>query len=101
MSAHTTSPAANRGKLRLGLRLLAVVILVGSAGYWTASGAHTGWSMNRIPVHQTDDITGIAYVTYQEKFVPGIEWLAGGMALAVMLAALSFFFRSQTPTPTQ
>jgi len=101
MPSPAASSPAHRPKLRLGGRILAGVIFTASTGYWAAQGAHTGWSMNRIPVRQTDEITGIAYVTYREGFVPGLEWLAGAVALAALLTALSFIPRFQPSTPTQ
>lgn len=65
--------------------------------YWAGKGAHTGWSMNRVPIPQVDEITGIEYITYEDRFVPGVEWLAGGVGLAALFLATSFFFRSKQP----
>jgi hypothetical protein len=76
----------------------ALLTLVGSLGYWLAKGAHRGWSQDRVPVPQTDEVTGIIFTTYETRFVPGIEIVAGGVALAAGLFAFSFVFRSQPPT---
>ncbi len=92
----TPAPSASRpAPLRRLFRALALLVLIVAAGYWAAKGAHTGWSMHRVPVSQLDEITGIEYVIYEERFVPGIEWLGAGLGLAGLLFGTSFFFRSK------
>ena len=76
------------------IALSALLTLAGTVGYWVAKGAHRGWSQHRVPVSQTDEVTGIAFTTYENRFIPGIEILAGGVALAGGLFALSFFVRT-------
>lgn len=78
---------------RLALRLTALVLLLGTIGFWAAKGAHTGWSQNRVPVKQTDEITGIEFVTYEERYVPGVDFLGAGTGLAAGLFATSLFFK--------
>lgn len=89
-----------KSSLRPILAAAALFTLVGSVSYWLTAGAHRGWSQNRVPVVQTDEVTGIAFTTYENRFVPGIEILATGVALAAGLFAFSFVFRSQQPVPT-
>jgi hypothetical protein len=93
-----TSPA--RFGLRLVTRCLALAILAGSVIFWVAKGSHRGLSQDRVPVPQLDEITGIEYVTYEERFVPGVDWLVGGIGAAVVVFAGSFFFRSKPQPPT-
>ncbi|MDQ5977388.1 MAG: hypothetical protein QG602_360 [Verrucomicrobiota bacterium] len=93
-TTHKPSPA------RLGLQLAAAVLLIGVVGFWTAKGAHTGWSMNQVPVKQLDEITGIEFVTYEKRFVPGIEFLAGGAGLAAGLFVVSLLFKRQSTQTT-
>jgi hypothetical protein len=79
-------------------RLLLVsvlAVLAATAGYWAAKGAHTGWSQNRVPVSKTDEVTGIVFTAYEDRFVPGIEVLgAGGLAATCLLVA-AIFVRSK------
>jgi hypothetical protein len=72
----------------------ALFTLVGTVGFWVTQGAHRGWSQHRVPVARTDEVTGIAFTTYENRFVPGMEVLASGVALAGGLFALSFFVRT-------
>ena len=94
MSATTAHP------LRRLCRALGVVLFLGTVAFWAAKGAHTGWSQDRVPVKQTDEITGIEYVTYEDRFVPGVEFLAGGVGLAAGLLVMSLFFKRQSASST-
>ena len=76
---------------RFKLRLAALVIFVAVIAWWAASGRHTGWSRNQVPVTKTDEVTGIEYVEYQKRFVPGIDMIAVGAGLSSVLFAISFF----------
>lgn len=97
----TAKPATGKpSPLSAGLRLAAIVLLLATVGFWAAKGAHRGWTMNQVPVKQTDEITGIEYVTYEKRFVPGVEMLAGGAGLAAGLFAVSFFLGRKTKNPT-
>jgi hypothetical protein len=92
--AQTSSPKPPFA--RTGLRVAALVLLLATVGFWAAKGAHTGWSQNQVPVKQTDEITGIEFVTYEKRFVPGIEFLGGGTGLAAGLFVVSLFFQRKT-----
>ncbi len=71
------------------LRVLAVLCAVAIIGYWFVVGAHTGWSQTAIPVNKIDSVTEVEFTEYQDGFVPGIDFLAGGLAGAAALVALS------------
>lgn len=75
------------------LRAFSGLLLGAALTYWTLLGAHRGWNMDRVPVEKNDEITGIAYVDYEERFVPGIEFLATSVAAAAALFGASFLFR--------
>ena len=98
VSAQTASSKAPL--LRQSIRTLAAVLLLATVGFWAVKGAHTGWSMNQVPSKQTDEITGIEYVTYEQRFVPGVEFLGGGAGLALGLFAISFFFNRKSINPS-
>lgn len=71
-------------------------MVVGTVAFWALKGAHRGWSQNQVPTKQTDEITGIEFVTYEQRFVPGVEFLAGGFGLGAGLFALSFLVQRKT-----
>ena len=91
----STAPAVQR--LRNPLRALALLMFLGVVGFWTAKGAHRGWSQHRVPVPKTDEITGIVYTDYEDRYVPGIEVLATGTALAAAIYGATFLLRA-SPT---
>ena len=77
------------------LLVSALAVLASTVGYWAAKGAHTGWSQNRVPVAKTDEVTGIVFTAYEDRFVPGIEVLgAGGLATTCLMVA-AIFVRSK------
>ena len=80
------------------LRLLAVVIIFGATGYWIAAGANRGWTKNKVPVNTPDEVTGIVGVSYRDKFVPGLDFLAAAAGAGFLCAGLSFLFRTK-PSP--
>ncbi|MCF3648414.1 hypothetical protein [Synoicihabitans lomoniglobus] len=82
-------------RLRPILRFCAAALAIATIAFWAAKGAHPGWSMDKVPVTLVDEITEIEYTTYEEHFVPGLEYLAGGIAAAAVLFGLSFLVRSQ------
>lgn len=85
-------------RLRLPLRVVGLVIALGTLVFWASSGAHRGWSKDRVAIEKTDEVTGLEYREFEERFVPGIDVLAIGLAAGLGLAAVSFLFRNQKPT---
>ena len=81
--------------MKSALRLLALAILLVAIGYWLATGANRGWTKTSVPVKTVDDVTGIEGVTYQKKFIPGVEFLAVAAAASVLCAGLSLLFRTK------
>ena len=82
------------------LRTLALVIALGAAGFWVANGANRGWTKNSVPKKTVDEVTGIEGVTYEKKFVPGVDFLGASAAAAVIVFGVSFLFRNKTPSQT-
>jgi hypothetical protein len=85
--------------MRKLLRILSALLVLGGLGFWIATGANTGWTKNSIPKKTIDDVTGIEAITYEKKFVPGIELMGGIIVGAGALAGLSFLFRSRKNPP--
>ncbi len=80
------------------LRAAALLGVIASIGWWGGAGAHRGWSQHRVPVSQTDEITGIAYTTYADRFVPGLDVIGLGLALGSLLFGITLLIKSQ-PNP--
>ena len=81
--------------MRRTLRLLAAAILVAAVGFWLAKGAHWGWNQSKVPKKTLDEVTGIEQVTYEDRFVPGFEFLGETAIATGVLFAASFFLRNK------
>jgi hypothetical protein len=49
-------------------------------------------------VRTLDEITGIEAVTYEDRFVPGVDFLGGGLVLGAALLTASRFVGRTRPT---
>jgi hypothetical protein len=47
---------------------------------------------------KTDEVTGIVYTVYENRYVPGVDLLAGGVGLAGALFSVSFLLRPKNKT---
>jgi len=70
-------------------RVLAVLLAAGALAAWLATGASHGWTKTSVPVRQTDAVTGIEGITYESRFVPGVDFLGGALLASALLAGLS------------
>jgi len=83
------------------LQLLALVVVLAAAITWLATGANRGWTKTSVPVKTLDDVTGIEGITYQPKFLPGVDFLGAALIVAGALAGTSLFFRNKNKTPNK
>lgn len=84
------------------LQILAAVVLLLGLGVWLATGANRGWTKTSVPKKTVDEITGIEAITYEQRFVPGVDFLGAALLGAGALGGVSFLFRNpsaQTKTP--
>jgi hypothetical protein len=77
------------------LQILALVIVIGAGAVWLATGANRGWTKTSAPVKTLDEVTGIEGISYQKKFLPGVDFLGAAAAGAALLGTASFFFRQK------
>ena len=82
------------------LQIFAVVVLVAGGTTWLATGANRGFTKTSVAVKTLDEVTGIEGITYQKKFLPGVDFLGATLSGAALLAGASFFFRSKKSTST-
>jgi len=72
-------------------RIIAAVLVVGAIAFWAAAGANHGWTKTRVPKKVVDEVTGLEGVQWQDKFVPGVDFLGAALLGAGVLAGVSFF----------
>jgi len=80
------------------LRILALVLALAAAGTWLATGGNRGWTKTSVPVKTVDEITGLEGISYERRFVPGLDFLGAALLGASLLAGGSFLFRNQQTT---
>ena len=80
------------------IQILALVLLLGTAGTWLVTGANRGWTKTSIAVKTPDEVTGIEGITYQKKFLPGVDFLGAGVLGALVLGGVSLLFRKPATT---
>ena len=73
------------------LRIIALVLVVGAIAFWAAAGANRGWTKTRVPKKVVDEVTGLEGVQWQDKFVPGVDFLGAALLGAGILAGISIF----------
>ena len=78
-----------RTTLRVASLLIALVVTV----FWFFSGPNTGWTKNTVTHMVPDPVTDIPGPVYEKRFVPGIDFLGGGLVVSVLVAGGSFLFR--------
>jgi cytochrome oxidase Cu insertion factor (SCO1/SenC/PrrC family) len=91
----TTPPPPTSGTAawRVLFRMLAGFLALFAFAFWAAAGWNKGWTKTQIPVAQTDEVTGIEYVTYQDHFAPGVELLALALFFTIALFGITFIRR--------
>jgi TRAP-type C4-dicarboxylate transport system permease small subunit len=81
--------------VKIILRILAAVVLIGAVAFWAAKGAHHGWTINNIEHYTTDPVTGLTGVTYEKGFIPGYDFLAMAALIAGAMTSASFLFQKK------
>lgn len=83
------------------LRIAALLIVLAAAGFWLATGANRGLTVNNQPKTIVDPVTGLEGTAYEKVFVPGWDFLAAGVFTAAVLTGASFLFRKKKLEPEQ
>ena len=77
-------------------RIVAAVLVIGAIAFWVAAGANRGWTKTRVPKKVVDEITGLEGIQWQEKFVPGVDFLGAALLAAGILTGISFLSRAKS-----
>ena len=79
--------------MRTILRVAALLLALGVTAFWFFSGPNLGWTKNRVSHKEKDPVTELEVDRYEERFVPGVDFLGGGLGAAAVVGGASFFFR--------
>ena len=76
------------------LNILSLTVLVAAVATWLVTGANRAWTKTSVQVKTLDPVTGIEGITYQPKFLPGVDFLGAAGGLAAALAGSALLFRT-------
>jgi len=86
--------------MKKSLQILAVLVLLAAIITWMVTGANRGWTKTSVAVKTLDPVTEIEGITYQKKFLPGVDFLGAAFGGAALLAGASLFFRKPKTNQT-
>ena len=79
--------------MRRKLRVLAAIVAVFCIAVWIWLGANRGWTKTTRTRMEKDPVTEIEFPQIENQFSPGVELLAAGLLVSILLAGSSFLFR--------
>lgn len=79
------------------LQIFAILCALAVAGLWFGLGANKGWSKTQIETKRIDPVTEIPYSEFQPGFIPGVDFLAAGLAGSAVLFAAGFALSKLKP----
>lgn len=81
--------------MKLFLRWTSLVLVLAAAVLWLSAGANRGWTKTSVPKKFVDEVTRLDGITYERRFVPGVDFLGGAVLAAGILAGASLLFRKK------
>jgi hypothetical protein len=79
--------------MRTGLRIASLFLALVAVVLWLFGGPNMGWTKTSEMVKTVDPVTDQEIVAWEKRFLPGVDFLAGGLAGAGILFGASFVFR--------
>ena len=79
--------------MKTALRIASLFVALITAALWFFGGMNTGWTKTSQAVKTIDAVTGLDAVTWETRFLPGVDFLGAGLLLALVLWAVSVFVR--------
>ena len=84
--------------MKLFLRWTSLVVVLTAAVLWLSAGSNRGWTKTSVEKRTMDEVTGLEGITYERRFVPGLDFLGGAVLAAGVLAGASLLFRTKPNT---
>ena len=85
--------------MRTILRLTALFVALVTLVLWLFGGPNTGFTKTSVQVKTVDPVTEQEIITWEKRFLPGVELLGGGLLTGAVLFGAGFLFRPKAPLP--
>jgi hypothetical protein len=82
--------------MRTILRLAALFVTLVTLVLWLFGGPNTGFTKTSVQVKTVDPVTDQDIITWEKRFLPGVDFLGGGLLAGALLFGASFIFRRKT-----
>ena len=79
--------------MRTILRLAALFVALVTLVLWLFGGPNTGFTKTSVMVKTVDPVTDQDIITWEKRFLPGVDFLGGGLLAGAALFGASFLFR--------
>jgi hypothetical protein len=87
--------------VRTILRLAALFVTLVTLVLWLFGGPNTGFTKTSVQVKTVDPVTDQDIITWEKRFLPGVDFLGGGLLAGVTLFGASFLFRRKTSSTSE
>jgi hypothetical protein len=81
--------------MRLVLRLSALAVILITVVLWFFGGMNRGFTQTSVQQKHIDPVTELDFYVTEDRFLPGVDFLAGGAAISLVLFGSSFLFRKK------
>jgi len=72
--------------------MTALFLAIAALLTWFWTGANRGWTKTSVPKKTVDEVTGIVGEVYEERFLPGVDFLGATALVCGILFGGSFLF---------
>ena len=83
--------------MRTGLRIASLFLALVTVVLWLFGGPNLGWTKTSEMVKTVDAVTDQEIVTWERRFLPGVDFVAAGLVGAGLLFGVSYAFRQKEP----
>jgi hypothetical protein len=81
--------------MRTILKLASLFVILVTVVLWLFGGPNLGWTKTSVMVETVDPVTDQKGVQWENRFLPGVDFLAGGLLAGGLVFGLSFLFRKK------
>ena len=81
--------------MRTILKLTSLFVILATVVLWLFGGPNLGWTKTSVMVETIDPVTDQKGVQWENRFLPGVDFLAEGLLAGGVLFGLSFLFRKK------